>query len=65
MSFPRLNNVGFWLLPPSLILLITGLFSGGAGVGASFIYHKIWKINIISIRSLNGTETRLIQNKKF
>ena len=33
MAFPRLNNIGFWLLPPSLILLITGLFSGGAGTG--------------------------------
>jgi cytochrome c oxidase subunit 1 len=30
-AFPRLNNIGFWLLPPSLILLVTGLFSGGAG----------------------------------
>ena len=33
MSFPRLNNIAFWLLPPSLILLVTGLFSGGAGTG--------------------------------
>lgn len=33
MSFPRQNNIGFWLLPPSLILLITGLFTGGAGTG--------------------------------
>jgi heme/copper-type cytochrome/quinol oxidase subunit 1 len=31
MAMPRLNNVGFWLLPPSLILLVTGLFAGGAG----------------------------------
>jgi cytochrome c oxidase subunit I len=30
---PRLNNIGFWLLPPSLILLVTGLFAGGAGTG--------------------------------
>lgn len=30
---PRLNNVAFWLLPPSLILLVTGLFAGGAGTG--------------------------------
>ena len=33
MAFPRLNNISFWLLPPSLILLIIGLFSGGAGTG--------------------------------
>jgi heme/copper-type cytochrome/quinol oxidase subunit 1 len=33
MAMPRLNNVGFWLLPPSLILLVTGLFAGGAGTG--------------------------------
>jgi heme/copper-type cytochrome/quinol oxidase subunit 1 len=33
MAFPRLNNVSFWLLPPSMILLIIGLFSGGAGTG--------------------------------
>lgn len=33
MAKPRLNNVGFWLLPPSLILLVTGLFAGGAGTG--------------------------------
>ena len=33
MAMPRLNNVAFWLLPPSLILLVTGLFAGGAGTG--------------------------------
>jgi len=33
MAMPRLNNVAFWLLPPSLILLVTGLFNGGAGTG--------------------------------
>ena len=33
MAFPRQNNIGFWLLPPSLILLVTGMFSGGAGTG--------------------------------
>lgn len=33
MAKPRQNNVGFWLLPPSLILLVTGLFAGGAGTG--------------------------------
>jgi len=33
MAKPRLNNVAFWLLPPSLILLVTGLFAGGAGTG--------------------------------
>jgi len=34
---PRLNNVGFWLLPPSLILLVTGLFAGGAGTGWTIV----------------------------
>lgn len=33
MAFPRLNNISFWLLPPSFILLVTGLFAGGAGTG--------------------------------
>jgi len=33
MAFPRLNNISFWLLPPSLILLVTGMFSGGAATG--------------------------------
>lgn len=33
MAFPRLNNISFWLLPPSLILLVTGMFSGGASTG--------------------------------
>ncbi len=44
---PRLNNVGFWLLPPSLILLITGLFSGGAGSQycARINYIRILEIN--------------------
>jgi len=36
MAKPRLNNVAFWLLPPSLILLVTGLFAGGAGNGWTF-----------------------------
>jgi hypothetical protein len=33
MAFPRLNNISLWLLPPALILLVTGLFAGGAGTG--------------------------------
>jgi cytochrome c oxidase subunit I len=33
MAFPRLNNISFWLLPPSLILLVTGMFAGGAATG--------------------------------
>jgi heme/copper-type cytochrome/quinol oxidase subunit 1 len=33
MAFPRLNNISFWLLPPSLLLLVTGMFSGGAATG--------------------------------
>ena len=33
MAFPRLNNISFWLLPISQTLLITGMFSGGAGTG--------------------------------
>lgn len=37
MAKPRLNNVGFWLLPPSLILLVTGLFAGGAGTGWTIV----------------------------
>jgi hypothetical protein len=36
MAFPRLNNISFWLLPPSFILLVTGLFAGGAGTGWTF-----------------------------
>lgn len=36
MAKPRLNNVAFWLLPPALILLVTGLFAGGAGNGWTF-----------------------------
>ena len=33
MAFPRLNNISLWLLPPALILLVTGMFAGGAGTG--------------------------------
>ena len=65
---PRLNNIGFWLLPPSLILLITGLFSGGAGTGWTIYpplsdspYHlgaavdlSILSLHIAGISSLLG-----------
>ena len=37
MAFPRLNNISFWLLPPAFLLLITGLFAGGAGTGWTII----------------------------
>jgi heme/copper-type cytochrome/quinol oxidase subunit 1 len=33
MAFPRLNNISFWLLPVSQLLLVTGLFAGGAPNG--------------------------------
>ena len=35
-GFPRLNNVAFWLLVPSMVLLVAGMFSGGAGTGWTF-----------------------------
>lgn len=68
MAMPRLNNVGFWLLPPSLILLITGLFAGGAGTGwtiypplSDSLYHlgaavdlSILSLHIAGISSLMG-----------
>jgi heme/copper-type cytochrome/quinol oxidase subunit 1 len=68
MAMPRLNNVGFWLLPPALILLITGLFAGGAGTGwtiypplSDSLYHlgaavdlSILSLHIAGISSLMG-----------
>jgi cytochrome c oxidase subunit 1 len=47
MAFPRLNNISFWLLPPSLILLVTGLFAGGAGTGwtIGFKYDMLSRIS--------------------
>ena len=53
MAKPRLNNVAFWLLPPSLILLVTGLFAGGAGTG--------WTIEICGPLNLTRCE-KLPQN---
>lgn len=68
MAMPRLNNVAFWLLPPSLILLVTGLFAGGAGTGWTFYpplsdspYHlgaavdlSILSLHLAGISSLLG-----------
>ena len=68
MAKPRLNNVAFWLLPPSLILLVTGLFAGGAGTGWTIYpplsdspYHlgaavdlSILSLHIAGISSLLG-----------
>jgi group I intron endonuclease len=68
MAFPRLNNISFWLLPPSFILLVTGLFAGGAGPGWTFYpplsdtpYHlgtpvdlSILSLHIAGISSLMG-----------
>lgn len=54
---PRLNNVGFWLLPPSLILLITGLFSGGAGTGWTLDRIKIIT-NDLYIHRIGGPEIK-------
>lgn len=48
MAKPRQNNIGFWLLPPSLILLVTGLFAGGAGTG--------WTIEIGGLLNLTQCE---------
>ena len=68
MAFPRLNNISFWLLPPSFILLICGLFTGGAGTGWTIYpplsdspYHlgipvdlTILSLHIAGISSLMG-----------
>ena len=68
MAFPRLNNISFWLLPPAFILLVTGLFAGGAGTGWTFYpplsdspYHlgipvdlSILSLHLAGISSLMG-----------
>jgi heme/copper-type cytochrome/quinol oxidase subunit 1 len=53
MAMPRLNNIGFWLLPPSLILLVTGLFAGGAGV------QKVSALYILFFLRMNSYQKQL------
>ena len=60
MAMPRLNNVGFWLLPPSLILLITGLFSGGAGVEHTYSFINIYDMLLYcTIIPLNPSQGKI------
>ncbi len=67
MAFPRLNNISFWLLPPSLILLVTGLFAGGAGTGwtIGFKYDMLSRISNNILMKINTTRCGKFLNQKM
>ena len=62
MAFPRLNNISFWLLPPSQVLLVTGLFAGGAGTGWTILKNDMLSINTTRCGKFFKMNTHFIIN---